>query len=266
VGPVRVEKATRARGPAGLCVSSAPAAPPPPFATSASLRYLRLPPPTSAPPPRPLRVFALLPSPEGAWLGLSRSSLASPPSVRPSRSYGPNQVDVPLPAFSELMKEQLVAPFFVFQASQPRARPPLPRPALAALRRPAPRPPACQPRIAPPRPVAPGPAHSPAPTPALTSFAARPPQVFCVLLWMLDSYFYYSLFTLFMLLTFESTVVGQRLRNLKELRSLQTPKQPVFVYRWVMYTCACMMTCLDAQAARVRVHVGAPVGVWCVEW
>lgn len=56
-------------------------------------------------------------------------------------------------------------------------------------------------------------------------------QVFCVLLWMLDEYWYYSLFTLFMLVTFESTVVGQRLRNLKELRSLQTPKQPILVYR-----------------------------------
>ncbi|GLC43701.1 hypothetical protein PLESTB_000409700 [Pleodorina starrii] len=84
--------------------------------------------------------------------------------------YGLNRVDVPLPAFSTLMKEHLVAPFFVF-------------------------------------------------------------QVFCVMLWMLDEYFYYSLFTLFMLVTFESTVVGQRLRNLKELRSLQTPKQNIYVYR-----------------------------------
>ncbi|KXZ52689.1 hypothetical protein GPECTOR_9g735 [Gonium pectorale] len=84
--------------------------------------------------------------------------------------YGLNRVDVPLPAFSALMKEHLIAPFFVF-------------------------------------------------------------QVFCVLLWMLDEYFYYSLFTLFMLVTFESTVVGQRLRNLRELRSLQTPKQHIYVYR-----------------------------------
>ena len=34
-----------------------------------------------------------------------------------------------------------------------------------------------------------------------------------------------------MLVMFESTVVTQRLRNLKELRSLQNPKQPIMVYR-----------------------------------
>lgn len=35
-----------------------------------------------------------------------------------------------------------------------------------------------------------------------------------------------------MLVMFECTVVGQRLRNLSELRSLQSPKQGVYVYRW----------------------------------
>lgn len=42
---------------------------------------------------------------------------------------------------------------------------------------------------------------------------------------------YYSLFTLGMLVMFECTVVGQRIRNINELRSLQTPKQGIQVYR-----------------------------------
>ena len=56
-------------------------------------------------------------------------------------------------------------------------------------------------------------------------------QVFCVALWALDEYWYYSILTLFMLVTFESTVVGQRLRNLNQVRALQQPRQPLKVYR-----------------------------------
>ncbi|KAI3645105.1 hypothetical protein MP228_011269 [Amoeboaphelidium protococcarum] len=56
-------------------------------------------------------------------------------------------------------------------------------------------------------------------------------QVFCVALWFMDEYWYYSLFTLAMLFVFESTVVFQRLRNLRELRSMTQPPIDINVYR-----------------------------------
>lgn len=61
-------------------------------------------------------------------------------------------------------------------------------------------------------------------------------QVFCVGLWCLDEYWYYSIFTLFMLVLFESTVVKSRIRTLTELRRVRVDSQTLMVHRggkWV---------------------------------
>jgi cation-transporting ATPase 13A1 len=56
-------------------------------------------------------------------------------------------------------------------------------------------------------------------------------QIFCVGLWMLDEYWYYSLFTGFMLIMFESTVVWQRQRTLTEFRGMSIKPYDMWVYR-----------------------------------
>jgi cation-transporting ATPase 13A1 len=60
-------------------------------------------------------------------------------------------------------------------------------------------------------------------------------QVFCVGLWCLDDYWLYSVFTLFMLVLFESTVVNSRLRTLTELRRVRVDSQTLMVHRGGKY-------------------------------
>lgn len=56
-------------------------------------------------------------------------------------------------------------------------------------------------------------------------------QIFCVALWCLDEKWYYSIFTLIMLVMFESTVVWQRQRTMTEFRGMGLAPYPVQVYR-----------------------------------
>lgn len=56
-------------------------------------------------------------------------------------------------------------------------------------------------------------------------------QLFCVVLWMLDDYWQYSAFTLFMILTFEATVVFSRIKSLSALRGMGNRARMVNVFR-----------------------------------
>ncbi|KAF1779664.1 P-type ATPase, cytoplasmic domain N [Phytophthora cactorum] len=89
--------------------------------------------------------------------------------------WGRNDFELPIPKFAELLKEQLVAPFFVF-------------------------------------------------------------QFFCMLLWCLDEYMYYSLMTLLMLVIFECTVVKQRQQNMDTLLHMRRAPQQCLVFRQGRWT------------------------------
>ena len=84
------------------------------------------------------------------------------------QTYGTNTTNIELPPFIELLQEQVVAPFFLF-------------------------------------------------------------QLFCVLLWCLDEYWYYAVFTFFALLMFESTMAYNRLKSLQRLRSYTVHSQKLLL-------------------------------------
>ena len=82
-------------------------------------------------------------------------------------------------------------------------------------------------------------------------------QIFCVLLWAIDDYIVYSLFSLFMVLVFEGTVVLQRLKSLQALTSMGNPSRNVYVYRskqWVSIDSAELLPGDITSLTRVQPH------------
>lgn len=99
------------------------------------------------------------------WIGHNSKSLELAKQV-----YSNNSIRINLPPFVDLLKQQLVAPFFLF-------------------------------------------------------------QLLCVLLWCLDEYWYYAIFTLFTLILFECSVAYTRLKDLQRLRDTLRMPFGVWVYR-----------------------------------
>jgi cation-transporting ATPase 13A1 len=93
-------------------------------------------------------------------------------------------------------------------------------------------------------------------------------QIFCVGLWLLDDYWYYSLFTLFMLVAFESTVVWQRQRTLTEFRGMSIKPYDIWVYRvkkWVQITSDKLLPGDLASVARTSDDSGVACDMVLVE-
>ncbi len=69
-------------------------------------------------------------------------------------------------------------------------------------------------------------------------------QVFCVGLWSLDEYWYYSMFSLLMLVVFEALTAFQRQNNVRMMSDAMKPPYPVMVYRvgqWISVPSKCLV-------------------------
>ena len=93
-------------------------------------------------------------------------------------------------------------------------------------------------------------------------------QMFCVGLWLLDDYWYYSLFTLVMLVGFESTVVWQRQRTLNEFRGMSIKPYDIWVFRqkrWEQITSDKLLPGDLVSVARTKEDSGVACDMLLVE-
>ncbi|EUD65340.1 hypothetical protein C922_04283 [Plasmodium inui San Antonio 1] len=56
-------------------------------------------------------------------------------------------------------------------------------------------------------------------------------QFFSILLWMLDSYWYFGLFSIFILVMLEGQLINKRIREFNLINSMKVPPQNLYVYR-----------------------------------
>ncbi|GAW79162.1 cation transporting ATPase [Plasmodium gonderi] len=56
-------------------------------------------------------------------------------------------------------------------------------------------------------------------------------QFFSILLWMLDSYWYFGIFSIFILVVLEAQLINKRIREFNLINSMKVPAQNLYVYR-----------------------------------
>nr|XP_013817356.1 PREDICTED: manganese-transporting ATPase 13A1 isoform X2 [Apteryx mantelli mantelli] len=125
------------------------------------------------------------------------------------KKYGTNKAEMVVPEFLELFKERATAPFFVFQLDTIEYIPIQLKTSLKIE----------------------GFCFLSEMDVRMTSTSCSPYQVFCVGLWCLDEYWYYSVFTLSMLVAFEASLVQQQMRNMSEIRKMGNKPYMIQVYR-----------------------------------
>ncbi|ETV84154.1 hypothetical protein H257_03440 [Aphanomyces astaci] len=88
-------------------------------------------------------------------------------------------------------------------------------------------------------------------------------QIFSVLLYMLDEYWQYSLFTLVMILMFEGVTVFSRLKNLQTLRGMGNALRTVYVFRHGAWIEACTSSLVPGDVVSLKRNLDGDNTVPC---